>query len=85
MNWDISADIIENNDQLWKNMSIVDDKFVFGLEKKLGDIKLYHWKNLKSSRKQHPPQLLKCDNKEEYFCSSRFVINSCLDEEVDLK
>ena len=86
INWDNSGDIIENNDRLWKNMSIVDDKFVFGLEKKLGDIKLYQWKDSKPSRKQQPPLLSqKCESRD-YFCSN-FVIDSagCFEEQVDLK
>ena len=44
INWNTAATVLANRDQAWKNMSIGDQKFCFGLENKLGDIKLYQWK-----------------------------------------
>ena len=73
VNWETSSIQISNNDLVWKNMSLWDDKFVFGLEKKLGDIKVYKWLNENS--RQH----LSCASQDD-------CLNICGDDsDIDLK
>ena len=43
INWQVSAETITNTEQTWKNIDFSDKSIVFGLERKLGDIKIIRW------------------------------------------
>jgi len=51
INWNMAAAVLGNRDLAWKNMAMGDQRFCFGLEKKLGDIKLYFWRHEKNSNR----------------------------------
>ena len=60
INWDVSACTIYNTDQTWKNIDFSATNIVFGLEKRLGDIKILKWnKELEEHRAQNTNTKLK--------------------------
>ena len=65
ISWSSAGAVVENSDRAWKNMSMTDDRFVFGLEKKLGDIKLYHWKRRRKNTRGVSQHFLNCDDDDE--------------------
>ena len=63
ISWSSAGAVVENSDRAWKNMSITDDRFV--IEKKLGDIKLYHWKRRRKNTRGVSQHFLNCDDDDE--------------------
>ena len=43
INWQVAATLLSNTELTWKNIDFSRDNIVFGLEKKLGDIKIMTW------------------------------------------
>eukprot|EP00092_Neocalanus_flemingeri_P003024 GFUD01003233.1.p1 GENE.GFUD01003233.1~~GFUD01003233.1.p1 ORF type:complete len:485 (+),score=82.31 GFUD01003233.1:652-2106(+) len=46
-NMETFAGIIENKEPPWKNIVLSESRIVFGLEMKLGDVKMFNWSNKK--------------------------------------
>ena len=75
---------------IWKNMTMNDSRIVFGLEKKLGDIKMFHWQRMKrrNSEKYTTSEPLNRNTSslvDKYSFGNRIDLSLLIEDEIDLK
>ena len=51
INWEQCGSVISNQDRSWRNLQSAGNKIAFGLEKRLGHIKVYQWQSQPASRR----------------------------------
>ena len=77
INWDVSATMIFNTEQTWKNIDFSGSNLVFGLEKRLGDIKIFKWNQELPEKARAPNTNIKLKYEEEP--------SEAFDDVIDLK
>lgn len=90
INWNTTGFMIENSELSWKNMALNDSRLVFGLEKKLGDIKMFKWNRRMrrtsgkyASSDLHNKSIL---NKYDKYClGNKIDFSLLIEDEIDLK
>ena len=86
INWNKAALMLGNRDLAWKNMALGDQRFCFGLEKKLGDIKLYYWQQKKEiPRDQELASYCKSERSMRYFSKILDIEYGGDSSDIDLK
>lgn len=87
INWTTTGFLIENNELSWKNMSMVDNRLVFGLEKKLGDIKMFNWRRKGNDKEKYfsDHKNKANDTIKKYFLGNKIDISLLIEDEIDLK
>ena len=90
INWSTTGFMIENTELSWKNMTMNDSRIVFGLEKKLGDIKMFHWQRRKrrNSEKYTTSEPLNRNTSslvDKYSLGNRIDLSLLIEDEIDLK
>lgn len=75
INWNMAAAVLGNKDLAWKNMAMGDQRFCFGLEKKLGDIKLYYWRQKKEMSV----------DQDVLYCNSERKSKKCFSINLDIE
>ena len=45
LNWEERGSVISNQDRSWRNLQSAGNKIAFGLERRLGHIKVYQWQS----------------------------------------
>ena len=86
INWNKAALMLGNRDLAWKNMALGDQRFCFGLEKKLGDIKLYYWQQKKEiPRDQELASYCKSERSKRYISKILDIDHDGDSSDIDLK
>ena len=67
INWQVSGTTIRNTEQIWKNIDFSDKSLVFGLERRLGDIKVIRWEKTVEESSVRNAKLEYCQDSENFL------------------